>query len=199
MGPASRSRRCPGCPPRPRRAWRAGGQWQAVETGLAAVTARMLALLPAPRVAALTEGPVTIDLDATDVEACGGKKRGVACNHQGQGVGRPHVAAWAETEVVLAADLGTGTDDSRATAADLLRRALAACRSGPGPGDGWRCAPTPAISPGSSPAPRTTSTPLPRESVVQSLRQPISVSVTAQDGVQHRGFIHRCPVAYIGS
>ena len=29
------------------------GQWQAVETGLAAVTGRMLALLPAPRVAAL--------------------------------------------------------------------------------------------------------------------------------------------------
>jgi hypothetical protein len=39
-------------------------------------------------------------------------------------VGRPHVAAWAETEVVLAADLGDGTDDPRATAPDLLRRAL---------------------------------------------------------------------------
>jgi len=45
-----------------------GAQWLAVETGLAAVTERMLALLPAPRAAALTEGPVTIDLDATDVE-----------------------------------------------------------------------------------------------------------------------------------
>jgi hypothetical protein len=47
-------------------------------------------------------------------------------NHQGQRVGRPHVASWAETETVLAADLGDGTDDPRATAPDLLCRALAA-------------------------------------------------------------------------
>jgi hypothetical protein len=102
------------------------GQWLAVETGLAAVTERMLALLPEPRAAALTEGPVTIDLDATDVEAYGSRKRGVAYNHQGQRVGRPHVASWAETEIVVAADLGSGTDDPRATAPDLLRRALGA-------------------------------------------------------------------------
>ena len=86
----------------------------------------MLSLLPAPRAAALTDGPVTIDLDTTDVEVYGRKKRGVAYNHQGQRVGRPHVATWAETETVLAADLGDGTDDPRATAPDLLRRALAA-------------------------------------------------------------------------
>ena len=99
-------------------------QWQAVETGLAAVTGRMLDLLPAERAAALAGGPVTIDLDTTDVEVYGRKKRGVAYNHQGQRAGRPHVAAWAETEIVLAADLGDGTDDPRATAPDLLRRAL---------------------------------------------------------------------------
>jgi hypothetical protein len=104
-------------------------QWQAVETGLAAVTGRMLSLLPAPRAAALTDGPVTIDLDTTDVEVYGRKKRGVAYNHQGQRVGRPHVATWAETEIPLAADLGDGTDDPRATAPDLLRRALAALPS----------------------------------------------------------------------
>jgi Transposase DDE domain group 1 len=101
-------------------------QWRAVESGLAAVTSRMLSLLPAPRAAALTHGPVTIDLDTTDVEVYGRKKRGVAYNHQGQRVGRPHVATWAETETVLAAGLGDGTDDPRATAPDLLRRALAA-------------------------------------------------------------------------
>ena len=100
-------------------------QWQAVETGLAAVTGRMVALLPAERAAALAGGPVTIDLDTTDVEVYGRKKRGVAYNHQGQRVGRPHVASWAEAEIVLAADLGDGTDDPRATAPDLLRRALA--------------------------------------------------------------------------
>jgi Transposase DDE domain group 1 len=101
-------------------------QWLKVETGLAAVTARMLDLLPPARAAALTGGPVTIDLDATDVEVYGSKKRGVAYNHQGQRVGRPHVAIWAQTETVLAADLGSGTDDVRASAPDLLRRALAA-------------------------------------------------------------------------
>jgi Transposase DDE domain group 1 len=101
------------------------GQWQAVESGLAVATGRMLDLLPAERAAALAEGPVTIDLDTTDVEVYGRKKRGVAYNHQGQRVGRPHVATWAEAEIVLAADLGDGTDDPRATAPDLLRRALA--------------------------------------------------------------------------
>ena len=100
-------------------------QWRAVESGLAAVTGRMLGLLPAGRAVALAGGPVTIDLDTTDVEVYGRKKRGVAYNHQGQRVGRPHVAAWAEAEIVLAADLGDGTDDPRATAPDLMRRALA--------------------------------------------------------------------------
>ncbi|MGH3284194.1 MAG: hypothetical protein ACRDPD_05845, partial [Streptosporangiaceae bacterium] len=100
-------------------------QWRAVETGLATVTERVMRLLPAERAAALTGGPVTVDLDATDVEVYGRKKRGVAYNHQGQRVGRPHVAIWAETETVLAADLGAGTDDPRATSAELLRRALA--------------------------------------------------------------------------
>jgi hypothetical protein len=54
----------------------------------------MLDLLPAERAAALVGGPVTIDLDTTDVEVYSRKKRGVAYNHQGQRVGRPHVAAW---------------------------------------------------------------------------------------------------------
>jgi hypothetical protein len=101
-------------------------QWEAVEQGVAAVTGQMLDLLPPERAAALAGGPVTIDLDTTDVEVYGRSKRGVAYNHQGQRVGRPHVAAWAETEIALAADLGDGTDDPRATAPDLLRRPLAA-------------------------------------------------------------------------
>ncbi|HWG13827.1 MAG TPA: transposase [Streptosporangiaceae bacterium] len=45
------------------------GQWRAVESGLAVVTGRMLSLLPAERVTALAGGPVTIDLDTTDVPA----------------------------------------------------------------------------------------------------------------------------------
>ena len=38
----------------------------------------------------------------------------MAFNHQGQRVGRPHVATWAETATVLAADLMAGTRRSRA-------------------------------------------------------------------------------------
>ena len=80
-------------------------------------------MLPPAQAAALTGGPVTIDLDATDVEVYGRKKRGVAYNHQGQRVGRPHVAAWAEAEIVLAADLGSGTDDPRDGAGAAAPRA----------------------------------------------------------------------------
>jgi hypothetical protein len=100
-------------------------QWTALETGVAAVTERMLARVPAARRTRLC-ATVTIDLDATDVEVYGRKKRGVAYNHQGQRVGRPHVATWAQTETVLAAELVSGNDDPRAGAAGVLRRALAA-------------------------------------------------------------------------
>ena len=85
-----------------------GSHWQGAEAGLAAATARMTGLLPAERAAELAEGPVTIDIDATGVEVYGSKKRGVAYNYQGQRAGRPHVAAWAETEIPLAADLLAG-------------------------------------------------------------------------------------------
>jgi hypothetical protein len=102
-------------------------QWRAVESGLAVVTRRMLSLLPAQRAVALADGPVTIDLDTTDVEVYGRKKRGVAYNHQGQRVGRPHVAAWAETETVLAADLGDGTDDPRAKPYGMTPARAPAC------------------------------------------------------------------------
>jgi hypothetical protein len=126
-----------------------------VETGLAAVTERMLA---PERVAGLAGGPVTTGLDATDVEGCGRKKRGVAYNHQGQRAGRPHVAIWAQTETVLAADLGWGTDDVRAAAPACCAGRWPACprpRGGPG---GWRCARTPGMSPGRWPARPATST-----------------------------------------
>jgi hypothetical protein len=101
------------------------GQWLAVETGIGDIQAAMLAAMPAARATALCD-QVTIDLDTTDVEVYGRKKRGVAYNYQGQRCGRPHVASWAETATVLAADLMAGNEDPRGHAADLLRRALAA-------------------------------------------------------------------------
>jgi hypothetical protein len=99
-------------------------RWRAVETGLAAATARMLRVLSQERAAALTE-VVTVDIDTTDVEVYGRKKQGVAYNYQGQRCGRPHVASWAETGTVLAADLLSGDVDPRPHAAGLLHRALA--------------------------------------------------------------------------
>jgi hypothetical protein len=104
------------------------GQWHALESGIGDISAAMLAALPAARVAALCQG-ATIDLDTTDVEVYGRKKRGVAFNYQGQRCGRPHVACWAETATVLAADLMAGDEDPRGQSAQLLRRALAALPS----------------------------------------------------------------------
>jgi Transposase DDE domain group 1 len=103
-------------------------QWAAVETGLGDVHAAALATLAAlvPTRAAALADSVTIDLDTTDVEVYGRHKRGVAFNHQGQRVGRPHVACWADTATVLAADLLAGNEDPRRDAPALLRRALAA-------------------------------------------------------------------------
>jgi Transposase DDE domain group 1 len=100
------------------------GQWRAVETGVAWIGEAMLAAAPPARVAALTK-TATIDLDTTDVEVYGRKKRGVAFNYQGQRCGRPHVASWAETSTVLAADLMAGNEDPRPHAPALLGRALA--------------------------------------------------------------------------
>jgi len=110
------------------------GQWQAVESGIGNVHAAMLAALPAQRATRLCE-TVTIDLDTTDVEVYGRKKRGVAYNYQGQRCGRPHVATWAETATALAADLMAGNEDPRGHAAELLGRALAAL---PAPARGGR-------------------------------------------------------------
>src|ERR1019366_9878690 len=86
--------------------------------------ARVACLLPAGRAGELAGGPVTIDIDATDVEVYGSRKRGVAYTYQGQRAGRPHVAAWAETEIPLAADLLAGDQDPRSSAVALLGRAL---------------------------------------------------------------------------
>jgi hypothetical protein len=85
----------------------------------------MLARVPAARRARLC-ATATIDLDATDGEVCGRGKRGVVYDHQGQRCGRLQVATWADTETVLAAVLVSGNDDPRASAAALVRRAVAA-------------------------------------------------------------------------
>jgi hypothetical protein len=54
-----------------------------VEGGVAEVSERVLARVPAARAARLA-ATATIAIDATDVEVYGRKKRGVAYNYQGQ-------------------------------------------------------------------------------------------------------------------
>lgn len=99
---------------------------------IGSLAAVAFAAYPAARRAALTAVRPTIDLDPTDVETYGSKKEGVAYNHQGQRVGRPHPAVWAEAGLVLAADLGSGTSDPRPQAPDLIARAVAALPEGLG-------------------------------------------------------------------
>ena len=118
-------------------------QWSAVEHGLAAVTGRMLALLPAERAAALTEGPVTIDLDTTDVEVYGRKKRGVAYNHQGQRIGR-HVRAGPRPRSCWPPTWATALMTPRDRAGPCCAAPWPACQNGSARA-GWRCAPTPAL------------------------------------------------------
>jgi hypothetical protein len=95
-----------------------------LEAAMGALVVAWWATLTPTRREMLAESP-TIDLDPTDVEVYGPQKEGVAWNYQGQRVGRPHLATWAEAGVAVAAELGSGADDPRPQAPDLLRRALA--------------------------------------------------------------------------
>nr|WP_297777279.1 IS1380 family transposase [Mycobacterium sp.] len=95
-----------------------------VEAGVADLTGRAFASLPATRRIALS-GRVTVDLDSTDVEVYGSRKQGVAYNYAGQRCGRAHLATWAEAGVTVAAELMAGNDDVRPRAAEMLTRALA--------------------------------------------------------------------------
>jgi hypothetical protein len=104
---------------------------QGIEAGIATVTARMLGLLPAARRMALLGAP-TLDIDATEVEVYGRAKTGVSFNYLGQRAGRVHIASWAEAGIVLAADLGSGRDDPRNGAPELIARAVAGLPPGAG-------------------------------------------------------------------
>lgn len=101
-----------------------------VEAGVGDLVGRWFDALDHDRRARLVAARPTIDLDPTDVEVYGAQKRGVAYNHQGQLVGRPHPAVWAEAGVVLAAVLGSGVDDPRPQAPGLIATAVAALPEG---------------------------------------------------------------------
>ena len=95
-----------------------------IEDGIAELTRRAVTMLPARRRTRLRTGPVTIDLDGTDVQVYGAKKDGIAYSYKGSRAGRPHVATWAEAGLVVAADLLAGDEDPRPGAADLIDSAV---------------------------------------------------------------------------
>lgn len=97
----------------------------AVEDAMGVLIARWFKVMPARRRAQLSACRPSIDLDGTDIEVYGKQKQGVAYNYAGQKVGRAHPATWAETGLVLAADLGSGVDDPRPQAPGLITRAIA--------------------------------------------------------------------------
>ena len=105
-----------------------GQQLVAVEDGVAELVRRVVALLPDGRRRQLLAGPVSIDLDGTDVQCYGAGKDGVAYTYKGQRAGRPHIASWAEAGVVLAADLLAGDEDPRPGAAGLITDTVATLR-----------------------------------------------------------------------
>lgn len=86
-------------------------RWHRLEIALAQVAGRVLQHVGQERRGQLL-GPVTLDLDATEVEVYGSRKSGVAYNYKGQRAGRPHLASWAEAGIVLGR--GTGRGRSRA-------------------------------------------------------------------------------------
>ncbi|HET7486472.1 MAG TPA: IS1380 family transposase [Acidimicrobiales bacterium] len=103
-----------------------------LESAVGAMAARWFAALPAARRRQLAEVRPTVDLDPTDIEVYGSSKQGVAWNYAGQRCGRAHPAVWAEAGIVVAGELGSGTDDPRPQALGLIARALAALPEGLG-------------------------------------------------------------------
>ncbi len=97
----------------------------AIEAAMGTLISRWFVAMPARRRDQLVTCRPSIDLDGTDIETYGRKKQRVAWNHEGRRVGRAHPATWAEAGVVLAGDLGSGADDPRPAAPDLIARAVA--------------------------------------------------------------------------
>src|SRR5664279_1551873 len=100
-------------------------QLAGIETAVACIYHRWLALVPGALRAGLVLRDPTIDLDASDVEVYGRTKRGVGWSYAGVRSGRVHLASWAQAELPMAAELMAGNDDVRPRVGGLLTRALA--------------------------------------------------------------------------
>jgi hypothetical protein len=102
---------------------------EGVERASAHVTARALAALPVAERAPILSGPVTIDLDAKDIEVFSTLKEQVIRSYKGEIAGRVHAAHWAQAGTVLVADLLDGRSDGRTHAPGQIDRAVNAVRA----------------------------------------------------------------------
>jgi hypothetical protein len=104
-------------------------QREGVERASAQVTARALAALPVAERAQVLSGPVTIDLDAKDIEVFSTRKEQVIRSYKGEIAGRVHAAHWAQAGTVLVADLLDGRSDGRTHSPAQIDRAVDAVRA----------------------------------------------------------------------
>ena len=104
-------------------------QREGIEKASSQVSARALAALPVGERAKVLSGPVTIDLDAKDVEVFSTRKEQVIRSYKGKIAGRVHAAHWAQAGTVLVADLGDGRSDGRTWSPAQIDRAVDALRA----------------------------------------------------------------------
>jgi hypothetical protein len=104
-------------------------QREGIETACAQLTGRALGALPVAERARILSGPVTIDLDAKDIEVFSTRKEQVIRSYKGEIAGRVHAAHWAQAGTVLVADLLDGRSDGRTHAPDQIDRAVDALRA----------------------------------------------------------------------
>jgi Transposase DDE domain group 1 len=104
-------------------------QREGIEVACAQVTSRALTVLPVGERARVLSGPVTIDLDAKDVEVFSTRKEQVVRSYKGEVAGRVHAAHWAQAGTVLVADLLDGRSDGRTVSPAQIGRAVDAVRA----------------------------------------------------------------------
>ena len=103
-----------------------------LERAIAALAKESFEILPEVERDRLTSIRPTLDVDPTEVETYGHKKRGFAWNYQGQWAGRPTPVVWAEAGVVVAGKLLAGNQDPRPAARRMVKKAIAALPEGLG-------------------------------------------------------------------
>lgn len=102
---------------------------EGIETACAQLTRRALSQLPVAERAKALSGPVTIDLDAKDIEAFSTRKEQVIRSYKGEIAGRVHAVHWAQAGVAVVADLLDGRSDGRTRAPGQIDRAVDAVRA----------------------------------------------------------------------